>query len=343
MKKGIKRVLSIAMVGTTLAFAVMGAGCNNTVTDWFEEQYNQLTCEHKNESELEAVAATCTEDGLTKGVECADCGKILVKQDKVKALGHDTIKHEKVESTCMTSGLTAGEYCLVCNTWVKEQKKINATGHKVVELKAVAATCTETGLTTGQACEYCDEVYQAQQVIAALGHSYNDNHACTTCGECDHNFVDYECEYCGVSQYQAVSAADELEVGATYFVEVCLHDSSTMGGETPAFELYEFGGSFMGLVDVPEPNKLSVDDSYTIPTGAHDDPYMYGTFEFYFGEVYEYEDYGFIKINGKDCVKLTIKQNTFDWGTDYSKDNDEWEFVKTIKFNFGSNAYKFIG
>lgn len=204
MKKGIKRVLSIAMVGTTLAFAVMGTGCNNTVTDWFEEQYNQLTCEHKNESKLEAVAPTCTEDGLTEGVECADCGKILVKQDKVNALGHDTIKHEKVEATCMTSGLTAGEYCLVCNTWVKEQKKINATGHKVVELKAVAATCTETGLTTGQACEYCDEVYQAQQVIAALGHSYNDNHVCTTCGECDHNFVDYECEYCGLKDLGAI-------------------------------------------------------------------------------------------------------------------------------------------
>ena len=37
----------------------------------------------------EAVAATCTETGLTKGKHCGRCGKVLVNQEVIKALGHE--------------------------------------------------------------------------------------------------------------------------------------------------------------------------------------------------------------------------------------------------------------
>ena len=43
---------------------------------------------HKEEV-IPAVAATCTETGLTEGKKCSVCNEILVKQETVAALGHD--------------------------------------------------------------------------------------------------------------------------------------------------------------------------------------------------------------------------------------------------------------
>ena len=43
---------------------------------------------HKEEV-IAAVAATCTETGLTEGKKCSVCNEILVKQETVAALGHD--------------------------------------------------------------------------------------------------------------------------------------------------------------------------------------------------------------------------------------------------------------
>ena len=38
---------------------------------------------------VEGVAPTCTEDGLTSGVKCDVCGRMIVEQDRIPALGHD--------------------------------------------------------------------------------------------------------------------------------------------------------------------------------------------------------------------------------------------------------------
>lgn len=40
------------------------------------------------EEAVEAVAATCTEAGLTAGTKCSVCGEVIVAQEEVPALGH---------------------------------------------------------------------------------------------------------------------------------------------------------------------------------------------------------------------------------------------------------------
>ncbi len=75
-----------------------------------------------------AKAATCTADGLTEGTHCSVCGKVLVAQTKVPALGHSKVIDEAVLPTCGASGLSEGAHCSVCSEILTEQAILPATG-----------------------------------------------------------------------------------------------------------------------------------------------------------------------------------------------------------------------
>ena len=338
MKFNFKKIVGVVLTGATLAFSlVAGTGCSGgDVGKWFEDQYKQLTCEHKQESEikLEAVAPTCTEEGLTEGVKCGDCGKIVVKQDKISALGHTLTHFDEVEPSCLKSGFTEGDYCDVCKTWVVKQERVKATGHKVVTLEAVAATCTETGLTEGQGCENCGEVYKAQEIIAAKGHTFNDNHVCTTCSACDHSVKDYVCEYCnsyvGLEQ---TTLEDELEVGATYLVKA-QDTCKTFEYGVQAVNIYEVGVGKLGPCDLASP--MNCPGSSGASGSNLED-----------GQVVSLND-NKITVNrskvftvGEDIYyEITIVDNTAglsegDW---FKEEN----LIRTLKYNFGTEAFKVI-
>jgi len=63
-----------------------------TVGNWAEPQYKtvegDISVKPHSEMIKAAVAPTCTETGLTKGTYCGSCGKVLVAQETVAALGH---------------------------------------------------------------------------------------------------------------------------------------------------------------------------------------------------------------------------------------------------------------
>ena len=171
---------------------------------------------------MPAVAATCTETGLTEGSRCDRCQETLVAQNEVAALGHNAVAMPAVAPTCTETGLTEGSRCDRCQETLVAQSEVAALGHsytvnvsvtapscteegytcgtcdrcgvtskydvvpalghKVVILLAVEATCTETGLTEGSRCDRCQETLVAQNEVAALGHSYVDD-VCALCGE----------------------------------------------------------------------------------------------------------------------------------------------------------------
>ena len=120
----------------------------------------------------EAVAATCTESGLTEGKHCSVCNTVLVKQVTIPASGHTEVVDTTVVATCTEYGLTEGKHCSVCNAVLVKQDTIAALGHTEIVDAAVAATCTESGLTEGKHCSVCNEVLVAQTKIPALGHNF---------------------------------------------------------------------------------------------------------------------------------------------------------------------------
>ena len=146
-------------------------------------------CQHTNTVTDSAVAATCTDSGLTAGKRCSDCGEVIVVQVVIPAFGHtaaDAVEENKVSPTCTSGGsYNSVVYCAACNVKISsEYTTVPALGHNVVVDKASAPTCTETGMTEGTHCSKCKEVIVAQQVIPATGHVDTDpkDYVCDECG-----------------------------------------------------------------------------------------------------------------------------------------------------------------
>ena len=176
MKKSIKLVLAMCLLIVMSVFALTACDVLLEVLD------NHTHVEVVDE----AVAPTCTQQGLTEGKHCSVCNAVIVKQNTVKALGHVTENRDAVAPNCTENGLSAGKYCTVCGEDVVKQEILPAYGHVESIEPAVAPTCTASGLTKGKSCAVCGEDVVKQEVIAPLGHTYVIKEAvaptCTTSG-----------------------------------------------------------------------------------------------------------------------------------------------------------------
>ena len=92
---------------------------------------------------VEETPATCTKTGLTKGVTCKICGRVIEERKEIPALGHDL----KVvnTATCTEPGTTTTA-CRREGCGYSETEDTAALGHDWGEPETVSATCTEGGL-----------------------------------------------------------------------------------------------------------------------------------------------------------------------------------------------------
>ena len=88
-----------------------------------------------------AVAATCTEKGLTEGSHCEVCKTVIKAQEEIPALDHKEVADAAVAATCTEKGLTEGSHCEVCKIVIKAQEEIPALGHDYVD--GVCSVCGE--------------------------------------------------------------------------------------------------------------------------------------------------------------------------------------------------------
>ncbi|MBR2414731.1 MAG: hypothetical protein IKB13_09540 [Clostridia bacterium] len=103
---------------------------------------------------IPAVAADCTNTGLTEGSKCKVCGAILKEQTKTSALGHD-YKFVSTTATCSKAGKDI--FKCVCG----EKKELNAAAngkHTWQESKRVAATASANGYIEYK-CKDCTATY----------------------------------------------------------------------------------------------------------------------------------------------------------------------------------------
>ena len=115
--------------------------------------------EHKHEVVKDAaVAATCTQDGLSKGSHCSVCGEILEAQQVIPATGHQEVKDAAVAANCQSEGRTEGSHCANCGEVLVKQETIPKTAHTPVAVPDQPVDCTHDGCTGVTKCSTCGAV-----------------------------------------------------------------------------------------------------------------------------------------------------------------------------------------
>ncbi len=104
-----------------------------------EYEISTNTCEHTNKVAIgEAKAATCTEEGITAGEKCADCGEVIIGQAPIPATGHSTTASVTTPATCTAAG-TKTVTCANCDYSATEE--IPAAGHNYLD--GICSVCGE--------------------------------------------------------------------------------------------------------------------------------------------------------------------------------------------------------
>ena len=181
-----------------------------------------------NVVEDEAVAATCTEDGLTAGSHCTRCDEVLDAQEIIPALGHNVVEDEAIAATCTENGLTAGSHCTRCDVVLNAQEIIPALGHNEQITDAVEPTCTEFGTEERRECLTCGQIVGGEN-IPALGHDtvLHEGQA-ATCTEI--GWEDYEsCKHCDYTTYQELPALGHTAEVVKGYAATCTEEGKTDG------------------------------------------------------------------------------------------------------------------
>ncbi len=137
----------------------------------YEANAHIITAPGHTEAPLAAVPPTCTEKGLTEGVECSVCHAILVPQRNVKENGHSKTIDQAVAPSCTEPGLTEGAHCSVCDEVLIPQEPIPANGHDGELITGVPAKCELDGWKDYYQCKTCHEYFQdeaCEELIADL-------------------------------------------------------------------------------------------------------------------------------------------------------------------------------
>ncbi len=83
--------------------------CGDSYIDDYTEPLN-----HPETVVIPGTEATCTEPGLTDGLQCAVCGEVLQEQQEIPPVGHVPEYHAEIPATETSTGLTEGSVCAVC-------------------------------------------------------------------------------------------------------------------------------------------------------------------------------------------------------------------------------------
>ncbi len=143
---------------TEKGFTTYTCHCGDTYNSDFVSELGH------NEEIDEAIEPTCTEDGLTEGLHCSRCNKILIPQTTVSALGH-TYSAKVTAPTCTENGFTT--YTCHCGD-TYDDNHVDMTGHKTGRIETIDATAVSDGLRTTY-CDYCGEIISTEKIEKPQG------------------------------------------------------------------------------------------------------------------------------------------------------------------------------
>ena len=143
--------------------------CGATKFEKYTGELAEPAKNHANTEVLEAVPATCSTTGLTEGLKCKDCGKILIPQTETEK----NENHKKVVAKELRKAVCGGQTginrmeCELCHTNLGYE--VVSNDHIPVEASRVEPTCGEDGKVTYK-CSRCGEALpEEDEVLPATG------------------------------------------------------------------------------------------------------------------------------------------------------------------------------
>lgn len=186
------------------------AHCGNANIVIGLENGERLTHDAKT---IDGIDATCTEDGLTEGSQCARCGKILVEQQVIPANGHDWNEWQDIDGTHMRDCKNCDamqEHVAAMSDWSESDGKhfhsCTVDGCTYSEQHAIewelyddTATCTQAGIKI-YICMHngCDCEKEEDSPVKPHEYELLEVKTPATCTE---NAVEtYKCKHCEATE-----------------------------------------------------------------------------------------------------------------------------------------------
>lgn len=143
----------------------------------------EIDCDHTEVVTTPGKEATCTEDGLTEGMVCKHCEKVLQKQTVIFSPGHTEVIDTAVEPTCTTAGKTEGIHCSVCPEIIKPQGYVKALDHAEGDWIVKTEPTIDTEGYRYKECTRCYEKIAEENIpyLGAKGLDYEINADQTSC------------------------------------------------------------------------------------------------------------------------------------------------------------------
>lgn len=160
-----------------------------------------------------AVAATCTQTGLTEGSHCSVCSTILTPQEIISTKDHTVEIDDAVDATCQTPGLTEGSHCSECGMVLLKQEATPMIAHSYRFEDRIAPSCTLPGREESYSCQSCGDTLVGGAEIPAAGHQEQTVEAiaptCTATGTASGVI----CSVCG----EVLSGFEEVEATGHHY------------------------------------------------------------------------------------------------------------------------------
>ena len=150
-----------------------------TVCGAEDPNYKPPTPVHRHTVVVDAaVAATCTETGLTEGSHCSTCNAVIVAQEVVPALGHKPELKNAKAATCTEAGYTGDKVCSVCGVTVEKGRELKALGHKFVD--GVCSECSAKDPSYNPFKDISKDSYYYDAVLWAVANDVTKGTSATT-------------------------------------------------------------------------------------------------------------------------------------------------------------------
>ena len=312
--------------------------------------------EHKHTMNfVEAVEATCTEDGHIAYYVCSGCGKtfsdeegnneITYESAVTDAVGHTLTKTEGKAATCTEAGNIEYYTCSACGKTFSDAEgkaevanvSVPAAGHALTRTAAKAATCTEAGNIEYYTCSVCDKMFSdaegktevTEVGIPAAGHKLTKTEAVdATCTEAG-NIEYYTCSACGKTFSDAEGKTEVTEVtvpaGHKLTKTEAKEATCTEAGNIEYYTCSACGKTFSDAEGKTEVTEV------TIPVKAHTEPYT--------AEVTQAPTAsaaGSAELKCPVCEK-TMQTITLPALTEANVENGTYEY--TVSYRFSSRGY----